>query len=322
MRKSTTLLAAVLAVCTAYVGTSYAIFGIGAHYVLDFSVSMPDAEDDALVFEDLRMNATGFGGAFASDLASQIFEPEDIPIYFDRTGWKRTPFALGGKVYVDIIPFIDVIEIGGGIACWEYTGLIRYPTGIRVTADPAGDTSLLSLQDAGIVEVDYETMDLTLEGNGIRFPGISGTPYVKLDMGLTIRKYIPVPVVDKVLRPYAGAGFDVHFATPVPSSGLISDALGDALEGQKSFQDVANIMGSNENAKKVTQEILNRLFTPHYGMNFVAGLMVKPPVIPIGIYVDGKLVIPFGPLDKDADVKGLGFKLNMGLVLHFGKSKD
>jgi hypothetical protein len=300
---------------------AYAIFGIGGHYSFDLSVSMPDAEDK-LVFDNLSMSGAGFGGTYGNSLANLVFQPQDLPIYFDRTDFKRTPFAIGAKVYIDIIPLIDVIEVGGDIACWEYSGGIRYPAGISVNSDPGAVTSLLTMQENNIVTIDYDTMDLTLEENGLRFPGISETPYIKLNLGLTIRKYIPIKAIDKVLRPYLGAGFDVHFATPVPTATFVKDALGDALNGERSLNEIIDIFNNPANSKDVTQKIINKLFTPHIGMNIVAGLMIKLPVIPIGIYGDGKFMIPFEKLDTNANVEGLGFKINTGLVFHIGKAKD
>ncbi len=45
------------------------------------------------------------------------------------------------------------------------------------------------------------------------------------------------------------------------------------------------------------------------------------PVVPIGVYVDGKYAIPFEKLDEDANVTGTEFKLYMGPCLHFGKKR-
>jgi hypothetical protein len=305
-------------------GQAYAIFGIGAHYSLDFSVKMPDAMDEALVFDQLSLSGDGFtgtGGSTPTDWVSQVFGPNDIPVMFDRYDFGRTPFSLGAKVYVDIIPFIDVIELGGGFAAWEYQGFIRYPSQIDVPDVPT-DPSLLTMIQNQDVSVTYDTMDLTLEGNDITFPGITGTPFIKLDMGLTIRKYIPIPAIEHFLSTYGGAGFDVHFSTPVPSAGLLEDAIGDVLNDTMTVLELQSTLGDPSNQQKVTEEIISRLMTPHFGMNIVVGFMVKPPVIPLGLYVDGKFMIPFGPFDEDAEVTGLGFKLNTGLVLHFGKRKD
>ena len=59
------------------------------------------------------------------------------------------------------------------------------------------------------------------------------------------------------------------------------------------------------------------MFTPHYGCQVLAGVMVKIPVIPIGVYAEGKYMIPFGPYDKDANITGFGFLVNVGIALAF-----
>ncbi|MBD3392425.1 MAG: hypothetical protein GF418_10135, partial [Chitinivibrionales bacterium] len=303
MSKATILRGAMLVACTVWVGISYATFGLGVHYSLDFSVKM-DAKEEQLTFDDLNLQTVGFVGAPAG-WAGETFGPEDIPIYFDRGEMARTPFALGGKVYVDIIPIIDCIEIGGGFAAFEYDGKIRYPTSITVgAAAPATPDSLMNMIDQDLVTVEYDTLSTNIEDNASGVPGITKTPYAKLDMGLTIRKYIPLPVIDKVLKPYGGLGFDVMFTTPVISAGLVDDAVGADLTGDMSVAQVVAVMQDPATSQKIIDEIMARLFTPHFGMNIVLGFLLKPPVVPLGIYVDGKLAIPFGKLDEDAGVTG------------------
>jgi hypothetical protein len=325
MSRFRTVAAASLIMCMGYAGSAFAIFGIGAHYSLDFSVKM-DAANEQLRFDNLLLSTEGFGASMPGTWLDQTISPDNIPIYFDRGEMTRTPFGLGMKIYVDIIPFIDCIEIGGGFTAFQYDGSIRYPKSISVgnPAITAPPDSLISLatNPANLITIEYDTLSTNLEDfdGAPPIPGITKTPYAKLDMGLTIRKYIPIPVIDKVLKPYGGLGFDVMFATPVPSSKLVNDALGDKLTGPMSVTDIMGVM-QEDAANLVVEKLLSELMTPHFGMNIVVGLMVKPPVVPIGLYIDGKFLIPFGELDEGAGVTGMGFKLNAGLCLHFGKSK-
>jgi hypothetical protein len=304
---------------------SYAIFGIGVHYGMDFSLSMKDALNSQLTFDNLSISANpaGFSGlANATGLPTTI-TGADMPIFIDRTDFGRSPFNLGAKIYVDVIPFIDAIEISGNLGVWEYDGKVRYPTGVTINT-PNNLTSLLAMQSQNMLSVTYDTMDLTLKGNGIKIPGITLTPYMKLQTELNIRKYIKIPVIEKIIKPYAGAGFGVHFATPAISTGLINDAIGevftagnaiDLTTGGSSATNLVGLLSSADNQKKIVEELLKRLMTPHYGVGILAGVMVKIPVIPLGIYVDGKFIIPFEAYDKDADIKGTGFMLNAGLAL-------
>ena len=69
--------------------------------------------------------------------------------------------------------------------------------------------------------------------------------------------------------------------------------------------------------KKIMKKITRNLMIPHWGCHIVAGTMVKLPVIPIGFYLDGKLMIPFDNVDKYTDLGGFGFLLNTGVSLSF-----
>ena len=76
-------------------------------------------------------------------------------------------------------------------------------------------------------------------------------------------------------------------------------------------------LANKEVAKKIIKEITSNLMTPHWGCHLDLGVMVKLPVIPVGIYVDGKLMIPFDNMDKNVDLGGAGFLLNTGISLSF-----
>lgn len=311
----------------AFVSPSYAIFGIGAHYSLDLTVKMPDAEEQ-LTFDslDLVTDAAGFSG-LPSGWTNASFGPEDIPIYFDHRDMQRTPFAVGGKVYIDMIPFLDCIEFTGGFAAFQYDGKIKYPTGITVEPTAPSDPNsmaLLEMSAQDMVTVEYDSISTNLEDieGAASIPGAKLTPYLKLEMGVAVRKYINLPIIDRFIAPYGGVGLGMLFATPVPSAGLVNDALGDDLTGDMTIAEITAVMQDPKTPKKVVDELLARLMTPHFGIDLIVGAMVKPPILPFGVYVDGKYSIPFGKLDEDADVTGNGFKLNMGLALHVGKLGD
>lgn len=324
MHKTKKLFSAALMICMGLTVPAYAIFGVGIHYILDNSVKM-DGTNEKLIFDKLQLNTKGFVDLPSADeWVNQKFGSKDIPIYFDRGDMGRTPFGLGIKIYVDVIPFIDCIEIGSNFTAFQYDGKIKYPTSVTVKGTaPSTPAELLSMMDDEMVSVQYDSISTNVEdlADGVSIPGIKKTPYVKLDMDLTIRKYIPIPVITKVLRPYGGLGFDCIFATPVPSAGLVNDAIGDKLSGSKSVEEVMSVMQDSKTPQKIVDELISRLMTPHFGMNVMLGFMLKPPVFPVGIYVDGKYMIPFGKLDDDANVTGYGFKLDAGLCLHFGSAK-
>jgi len=113
----------------------------------------------------------------------------------------------------------------------------------------------------------------------------------------------------------AGAGVSLNFTTPILSSSLIEGIQVD--KGIKTPEElVAKFMDTNSGmGNAVVEKILAELFTPRYGAHIVAGVRLKAPVVPIGIYVDGKLMIPISKYDENNQVKGLGFLVNTGLSL-------
>jgi len=128
----------------------------------------------------------------------------------------------------------------------------------------------------------------------------------------------------KVLRLYGGAGATLQFATPVITAQLIEDALGEAMNITRNVGPntepgtmSADLFGNTDLMKGVIDEIISNLMIPHWGMHIGLGAMVKVPVVPLGIYVDGKFMIPFGDIDETAGLKGLGMLINAGILLAF-----
>ena len=149
--------------------------------------------------------------------------------------------------------------------------------------------------------------------------GLKNTPYMKLNFDLTLRKYIvrfPKPL--KTLNLYGGGGVSLIFATPVLSSKLVEDALGSKLDVTLANNALGtSLLGNDQIMKAVVEEIAGQFMTPHWGAHIDLGVMIKIPVIPVGIYVDGKFMIPFTDLDKSVDVGGRGLLLNTGICLTF-----
>jgi hypothetical protein len=227
----------------------------------------------------------------------------------------RKPVNIGAKIYIDVIPVIDGIELSTNFGYWEYNGSMKYPTGLSFKSN--ADFSTATSPDS-LFDVIYDSLPLTLEEFDMDFLGIKNTPFMKLNFDLTIRKnLLQLPKRLKVLRLYGGGGVSLHFATPILNKKLIQDALGDALTGTKSISSLTTDFTNPELTKKILKEITSNLMIPHWGCHIALGAMVKLPVIPLGIYVDGKLMIPFDKIDENVDLGGFGFLVNSGVGLTF-----
>jgi hypothetical protein len=282
---------------------SFALIGIGAHYGLDFSLGMKNTSGlgDQVVFDSLKMNLSPIG-------LDSVLVGRNIPAYVTRSNWK-SDFSFGGKIYIDVIPVIDAVEVSANFGLWEYNGAINYPTGL---AKPI--TQITNASDPS--NFTYKSEPLTLDQFGLSYFGIKNTPYAKLQLDLTVRKYLAkFPPVIKTVKLYAGAGLTEDFATPMLSNHLVQDAINESATSQTDLSTL--VQPGNAIMKSVVNKIISGLTQPTFGAHIDLGVMVKIPVIPIGIYVDGKFMIPFAKLDKYVDIGGTGVLLNGGIALTF-----
>lgn len=301
-----------------FFSNAFALVGFGIHWGNDFSLSMKDRIGEQLSFENLMINTTSIPGTVPPYLPE--ITGKYLPLYVDRSDWTRTLFNLGGKIYIDAIPVLDAIELSANYGVWEYNGQIRYPKSLQFKSNvPAVPKS-----PDEIFDIVYDTLPITLEEYDLKVPGIKKTPYMKLNLDLTIRKYLlRFPPKLNWFRIHAGGGASLNFATPVLSKGLIEDALGSRLTSAKDVGALAtDLFGtdsktSKEISKKIIEEIMSNMMTPHWGCHVDLGVMVKIPIIPLGFYVDGKLMIPFGKMDEHVDINGLGILVNSGVSLNF-----
>ena len=281
------------------VSASYAIAGIGVHWGFDLSLSMENAVNE-------RVNIPG-----VSDFFSQAGISEDYSlITISRDGWKRSVINFGGKAYIDFIPFlpIDAIELSCNFGVWQYNGSLQY---LNVTETVAGGAPVYS-----------EPINLGVKTQDLGYFGLEGTPYAKLHLDFTVKKELFSLILVKF---DAGLGMSVHFSTPLLSASLVEKAL----EKAHGTDINAILAGLNENAtggelgKQIVEEILNQtLNNAVYGAHIFLGARAKLPVIPVGIYVDGKFMLPLSNFDKDAGgdkspINGFGLLVNAGISLSF-----
>lgn len=293
----------------------HAIVGIGVHYGYDLSLSMADKLGEQTTFDNLKLN-TAYLGSMGGYTAPATISGKDLPITVDRENFERNPFNIGGKIYVDIIPFINAIELSANYGMWQYDGTIIYPTSIAMKPDQSNIP--ITAPFIKHVDVGYDTTRITMKDLGLENPFLKNTPYAKLNIDLTVRKYIvKFPPAANVIKVYGGTGATLSFATPVLSSGFIEDAIGSALNRDIDLNGLSSDLfnQNGETMKKLGEEFMKQLFTPHWGAHLDLGAMIKIPVVPVGFYVDGKYMIPFGQLDKNvSQLKSTGILINAGLA--------
>ncbi len=288
--------------------------GIGFHYGYDLSLSMPNETGEQANLTDLSLNANTFGGTLPSGL-STIVTGKELPIYINRTAFTRNAFDVGGKIYVDCIPIIDALELSTNYGMWEYKGSIIYPTSITFKSDASGTTF-----NPNMATITYDTANITMKSLGLSNPFVKNTPFAKLQFDLTLRKYLlKLPPMANTLRFYGGAGLSMYFATPLLSANLIQKAIGNTLTTVDNLSDLQTEIFNKQNVEQdIANEFMKELFTSHWGAHLDLGAMLKAPFMPVGIYVDAKYQIPFGPIDPNVPaLKSSGLLLNGGVALDF-----
>ncbi|MBN2035906.1 MAG: hypothetical protein JW768_04115 [Chitinispirillaceae bacterium] len=290
----------------------FPIAGVGVHYGLDFSLNMEDATGERASLGNLELDVSTFGTR-PSGYTKQTISGADLPVFIDRTGWERHWFNLGGKIYIDILPVINAVELSANYAMWQYRSSIIYPTSIIF--DTANASPNADIKD--IARIAYDTTNITLKDLDLDNPFLKNTPYAKLQFDLTVRKYLlELPPVVKILKIYGGAGMSLYFATPLLSAGFIDKTIGTTLETVDDPSQLQSaVFGQDSDAMaKLGKQFLKDLMTPHVGGHLDLGAMVKIPLMPVGIYIDGKYLLPFGKIDENVDLKPNGLLINSGIM--------
>ncbi|MFW6245477.1 MAG: hypothetical protein ACOC36_06290, partial [Fibrobacterota bacterium] len=236
---------------------------------------------------------------------------DSLPLLFvTRQNWQRSPFNLGAKVYVDMLPFVDAVELSCNFGMWEYQGALQY-----IDLNALKDASLDTITNApySAATYSYASTPMTVDHFDLGYFGIRNTPYARFHVDASIKKkLLALPPMVNILKLYSGAGLSMHFATPVLSGSLVEEVLADQ---NLSYEELANMENTDGLYKKVVERIIDGLSQPSFGVHLLAGTEFKLPVIPAGLYVDGKLMFPLGSLDPDVDLGGIGFLLNAGVSL-------
>jgi hypothetical protein len=303
--KKITISLAALLMAAACFSPVFPIAGLGIHYGLDLSLNMDDQLKEQATLGDLKLDVSKFGD-LPDGFGTDPLTGKDLPVYISRTGWENTKINFGGKLYIDIIPFLDAVELSCNYGMWKYDGSIIYPTSIQFDASSATRDQDIN----SIATINYDTTAVTIKG-------LDATPYAKLQFDLTVRKYIfQFPPVVKVLKIYGGAGMSTFFATPLLSAPFIEKAIGTSLNSVTDVTQLGTQVFDNQKImEQLATEFMKELFTAHTGCHLDLGAMIKIPLVPFGIFIDGKYLIPFGDMDENVGtMTGSGLLINSGIL--------
>lgn len=167
---------------------------------------------------------------------------------------------IGVKAWVDI-PLTDIsVDLGTNVAWGSYK------------------SSVVLLDDKGVEQLNIPT------GLNTSFPvwgiGSGETPYVNLLNDLTVRyTFLNFPPVVSLLKVSAGAGATFVYGTRVVGKDDIKELLtGTPTSGLTPAQV----------EQQLNSKLSDNLYTTTIGGHLDLNVTVKPPVIPLAIYVDAK----------------------------------
>ena len=234
----------------------------------------------------------------------------DPYLYVYRSDWERSAINFGGKIFINVIPFLESIELSGNLGVWQYNCIVKYLDVDSISRLMSDEESRLK----GLPEkLPYEEVPLTLKAYDMNYLGLEGTPYAKLQMDVSARKSVlnfgPV-------RLNAGVGLNLYFATPLLNSGLIEAVQKD--RGIETAEELVEEFMNNrdELGTDIVEKIISELFVPRFGAHIAVGMRLRLSPM-IGIYVDGKYLIPISKYDENNQVKSSGILVNTGLSLSF-----
>jgi hypothetical protein len=227
---------------------AFAIFGVGAHYVMNTGSLDPN-----------------------KGLAYGL--PED-PISIDVEQQKADGLqGIGFKAWIDIIPVVD-IEGTLNVAA------TRYKTSLKIHT-PDGETTTIDLSYTP--DAPYS---MIFGAADPLFGVVNG------DISVTY-PFTDIPLI----RPYIGVGFSYFASIPIVNASFAKKMLNnpnnkDLLEALLPDPTDPNANVDPDAASKVGKALINTLqnesYTTGMGGHIIAGFRIKPPIIPLAIYANGK----------------------------------
>ncbi len=186
--------------------------------------------------------------------------------------------GFGLKFWIDALPFVD-IEASSNVQFGQY------------------DVNLI-LPDNSSIPLKYD-MNIPLAPSKPIFARIVN------DVSI-VYPFLKFPPVISIARLYVGGGLTYGLSTQVLDSSFARKALKDANLNSNSSQDQL----SSALTKAITKEGLKQ----GIGFHLMAGVRVKPPVIPLAIFANIKYHFLGAATPSSADANSLTYELGGGLA--------
>jgi len=263
---------------------AFAIFGIGVHYVMN--TGSLDANKGEIPLP-LSPNA--------DQIIQELFKDSKITVNQKSASGLQ---GLGFKAWIDFLPFVD-IEGTLNIAATQYKTSLTIPK--IVETDDGG----FAIKDTTI------NLSYSPEAPYNIIPGGSVDPLFGIVNGDVSVMY---PFTDiPLIRPYIGVGFSYFASIPIANASFAEKMIDKDLLNSLLDPDPENAGAAKEIEKKLIKKLQNESYTTGMGGHIIAGFRIKPPVIPLAIYANGKYYI--GGNTNSQFSQGFVFEIGGGFAL-------
>jgi hypothetical protein len=246
---------------------AFAIFGVGLHYVYNTgSLS----------------SSTGEAGQEIS--IEDVMNLGRIKVNQEETSGLQ---GLGFKVWLDVLPFVD-IEGTFNFAATRYKTFLIIPT-------PGSE-------EDKVINLSY-----TPDAPYSMIFGDADPLYGVVNGDLSITYPFDLPI-----RPYIGLGISYFASIPIVNASfadkMLKPELIGALAGENPDPDAAAAIGN-----ALAETLKNESYTTGIGGHIIAGFRIKPPVVPVAIYANGKYY--FGGNTNSQFSQGIVLEVGGGFAL-------
>jgi len=240
---------------------AFAIFGIGVHYIMNTGTLDADKGEISLPVSGDPLIQDAIQNANAKIEVTQK----------SASGLQ----GLGFKAWIDFLPYVD-IEGTLNVTATKYKTSLKIPK---------------IVEENGSFEIKDTTIDLSYspEAPYNIIPGGSVDPLFGIVNGDISVMY---PFTDiPLIRPYIGVGFSYFASIPIANYSFAEKMLTKNQNLLDAITDPQNPEAAAEIKKSLVKTLQNESYTTGMGGHIIAGFRIKPPIIPLAIYANGKYYI-------------------------------